>query len=136
MIGLTRKSPQRRILIVLAGLLAVAATNVVSAHGGPEQGRYSNRNLVWRQCDVPRARPVVTRQSLRGLVAGRRAGSEAGYAAGRCNGWYKPSPKIRLKGHSRSYRSGYAIGYAEAYARGYRLAKRNQRKWRRVSRWW
>ena len=104
MISLTRKSSPRRILIVLAGLLAVAATNVVSAHGGPEQGRYSDRNLVWRQCDVPRARPVVTRQSLRGLVAGRRAGSEA--------------------------------GYAEAYARVYRLAKRNQRKWRRVSRWW
>ena len=133
--SLTRTISRWRAVAVLAGLLAVAATNVASAHGGSRQGRYSNAVVVSRQCDVRSARALATRPYWRGYIAGRRAGSRAGYAAGSCNGWYNPAPKIHLKQKSRSYRNGYATGYAEAYARSYRLANRNQSHRRPVSRW-
>ena len=136
MISLTRTISQWRAVTVLAGLLTVTATNVASAHGGLRQVRYSNGVVVYRQGELPSARPLATRQYRRGSVAGRRAGSRAGYDAGSCAGWYKPSPKIRLVRRSRSYRNGYAAGYAAAYARSYRLAMRNQRHWRGLPRWW
>ena len=136
MISLTRTISRWRAVTVLAGLLAVTATNIASAHGGSRQVRYSNGVVILRQCDVAIRQDQAAQQYRRGYNAGRRAGAKAGYDAGSCNGWYNPAPKLRLQRRSRSYRNGYLTGYAVAYARSYRLAQRNQWHRRRASRWW